>query len=82
LIASNITATAGFYPLSFLGSARHLGRKQTENGDYERVKERLRLALDAAYMGIWDWNILTNQITFRSLRTVVRLNSGTFGSNI
>lgn len=27
-------------------------------------EERLRLALDAAHMGIWDWNILTNQVAW------------------
>ncbi len=30
----------------------------------EESQERLNLALDCAQVGIWDWNLLTNQITW------------------
>ncbi|MBD2083949.1 PAS domain S-box protein [Trichocoleus sp. ST-U3] len=38
-------------------------RKQAEEA-LQQSEERLRLALEAAQMGIWDWNILTNQVTW------------------
>ncbi|MFE1745293.1 PAS domain S-box protein [Coleofasciculus sp. H7-2] len=38
-------------------------RKQAEEA-LRQSEERLRLALEAAQMGIWDWNILTNQMTW------------------
>lgn len=31
-----------------------------------RSEEQLRLALEAAHMGTWDWNVLTNQIAWSS----------------
>ncbi|HEY9729996.1 MAG TPA: PAS domain S-box protein [Chroococcales cyanobacterium] len=31
-----------------------------------RREEQLRLALEAAHMGTWDWNVLTNQIAWSS----------------
>lgn len=30
----------------------------------ENETEQLRLALEAAHLGIWDWNILTNKVTW------------------
>ncbi len=38
-------------------------RRQAEVA-LQESQERLRLALDAASMGTWDWNIQTNQITW------------------
>ena len=38
-------------------------RKQAEEA-LRQSEERLRLALDAAQMGTWDWNILTGQATW------------------
>jgi PAS domain S-box-containing protein len=35
-------------------------RKQAEES-LRRSEERLSLALEAAHMGIWDWNLLTNE---------------------
>lgn len=35
-------------------------RKQVEES-LRQSEERLSLALEAAYMGIWDWNLLTNE---------------------
>ncbi|HAJ63611.1 MAG TPA: hypothetical protein DCP31_33900, partial [Cyanobacteria bacterium UBA8543] len=40
-------------------------RKQTEQALRES-EEQLRMALEAAQMGIWNWNLLTNQITWSS----------------
>lgn len=38
-------------------------REQAQQAQYEST-EKLRLALDAAHMGTWDWNIQTNEITW------------------
>lgn len=41
---------------------------------------QLRLALEAAHMGIWDWDILTNKITWSSgCEQLFGLAPGTFG---
>jgi len=55
-------------------------RRATE--DYERLQtseERLRLALDAGRMGVWDWNIATGEVTWtESLEPLHGLTPGTF----
>jgi len=43
-------------------------------------EERLRLALDVARMGIWDWNIQSNQVTWsHNYEILFGLTPGTFG---
>lgn len=45
--------------------------------------ERLRLALDAGYMGAWDWNLLTGKVTWSpSLEAIHGLAPGTFGGTL
>jgi PAS domain S-box-containing protein len=50
--------------------------------DYETLQgseERLRLALDAGRMGVWDWNILTNEVGWSdNLEEIHGLAPGTF----
>lgn len=42
-------------------------------------EERLRLALDAGHMGTWDWNLLTNSVTWSpGLERIHGLQPGTF----
>ena len=38
-------------------------RKQTEQA-LQQSEQRLKIALKAAEMGTWDWNILTNEVTW------------------
>jgi PAS domain S-box-containing protein len=53
-------------------------RKRAEQALRES-EERLRLALEAAHMGTWDWNILTNHITWSSdPQQLFGLATGTF----
>jgi PAS domain S-box-containing protein len=44
-----------------------------------RSEERLRFALDAASMGTWEWNLVTNAVTWSpTLEKVHELPAGTF----
>ncbi|HEY9664491.1 MAG TPA: PAS domain-containing protein, partial [Allocoleopsis sp.] len=53
-------------------------RKLTEQS-LQESEERLRIALEAARMGSWDWNIVTNQIIWsESLEQLMGLEPGTF----
>ena len=54
-------------------------RKRAERALRES-EERLRLALVAGRMGTWDWNILTNEVSWsRELELIQGLEPGTFG---
>ncbi|MGB6300610.1 MAG: response regulator, partial [Rivularia sp. (in: cyanobacteria)] len=37
-------------------------RQQTEQAQWQEAQ--LRIALEAAHMGIWDWNIITNKVSW------------------
>jgi PAS domain S-box-containing protein len=51
-------------------------------GQLQQSEERLRLALDAGRMGVWDWNLLTNQIKWtENLEPMHGLVPGTFQGN-
>ncbi len=57
------TATASFLPNRHLAVLRDItDRKQVEE-NLRQSEEQLRLALEAAQMGTWQWNVLTNQVT-------------------
>jgi len=71
-----------------LGAAiteRDVARRRA-TADYERLQaseERLRLALDAGRMGVWDWNIATGDVTWtESLEPLHGLAPGTFPGTI
>ncbi|HEY9606210.1 MAG TPA: PAS domain S-box protein [Allocoleopsis sp.] len=58
------TRTAEGVPQQILGTATDVTeRKQTEEA-LRVSEERLRKALEAAHMGIWDWNILTGDMAW------------------
>jgi PAS domain S-box-containing protein len=49
----------------------------------EQSEERLRLALDAGRMGVWDWNIVTNEVEWsENLEDIHGLARGTFGGTL
>lgn len=53
-------------------------REQAQQAQYAST-EKLRLALEAAHMGTWDWNIQTNEITWsNSHEQLFGLATGTF----
>lgn len=62
---------------NLLAAAIH--RHQAE-GDLCESQNRLRLALEAARMGTWEWNIATNKVTWcPRLHAIHGLPDGTFG---
>ena len=53
-------------------------RTRTE-AQARRSEERLRFALDAALMGTWDWNLITNEVVWSdNLERIHGLPPGTF----
>jgi PAS domain S-box-containing protein len=56
-------------------------QKQTEIA-LKESEEHLRLALEAAHMGTWDWNILTNELKWSSRQQqLFGITPGTFAGN-
>ncbi|HEX2914909.1 MAG TPA: GAF domain-containing protein [Chloroflexia bacterium] len=50
--------------------------------DINRIEERLRLAMQAAQMGIWDWNIITDQVEWsESLFDLFAITPDSFEGN-
>ncbi|HJQ83982.1 MAG TPA: MASE1 domain-containing protein [Candidatus Binatia bacterium] len=60
--------------------------RQRAAAEYDRVvvsEERLRLALDAGRMGVWDWNILSGEVTWtENLAPIHGLAPGDFPGTI
>jgi PAS domain S-box-containing protein len=49
----------------------------------QESEERLRLALDAGRMGVWDWNLVTDEVRWTdNLEAIHGLPPGTFGGTI
>ncbi len=72
--------TSPVEPPVLLATVRALLRvRQTEAALRER-EERLRLALDAAQMGTWDWDLRTGMITLSTnFELAAGLSPGAFG---
>lgn len=53
-------------PENVAGTLQHLQQEIAERQQLEIIfkesEERLRLALEVSQMGLWDWNIITNQV--------------------
>ncbi len=49
---------------SVLGIARDITDRKKAEGALVKSQERLKYALDAANDGIWDWNLLSNEVYF------------------
>ena len=75
-----VVATTGLL-LAAAIAERDDARRGSE-ADLQRLQEsekRLRLALDAGHMGVWDWNILTGEIQWSdNLEVIHGLVPGTF----
>ncbi|WP_254722067.1 PAS domain-containing protein [Kovacikia minuta] len=62
-----------------LERVRHTAEQQRIETALQHSEERLRLALNAAQMGIWDWDLQTNQMTWtESNEKLFGLSPGTF----
>ncbi|MCA1994047.1 MAG: PAS domain S-box protein, partial [Coleofasciculus sp. S288] len=73
-----VSLSLTFFGLAYYYLHRQIAKHQRLEANLS--EERLRMALDAASMGIWNWNVLTNQITASShCEQLFGLNPGTFG---
>jgi two-component system CheB/CheR fusion protein len=76
-----VVAVTGLFLGAAMSERNAAERRHAE--DYARLEvgeERLRLALDAAHMGVWDWNLATGDIKpSRSLEAIFGLPPGGFG---
>lgn len=60
--------------------ARDITHQRLAQDALAESEERLRLAMDAGQMGVWDWNIRTNELKWSaSLEPLHGLEPGTFG---
>lgn len=63
----------------YLGYVQNVTERRRMEAALRENDERFRLALEAAHMGSWDWNLLTNQTVWsESLECLVGLEPGSF----
>jgi PAS domain S-box-containing protein len=65
------------------GAAKDITEQKEAEDSLRDGEERLRLALDAGQMGVWDWNTVTNELKWtENLEPIHGLARGTFGGTI
>ncbi|MFW6017824.1 MAG: GAF domain-containing protein [Halapricum sp.] len=50
--------------LGVVGSMRDITERKDKERELRRLKERLDLAVEAAEIGVWDWNVRTDEMQF------------------
>jgi PAS domain S-box-containing protein len=64
------------------GTQRDITERKKIEHELRESEERLSLALEAGRMGIWDWNVLTNDLNWSSqLEPIHGFEPGTFDGN-
>ncbi len=78
LSASLVRDTQG-QPLYFITQIQDITERKQVEAALQESEARLRLALEAAHMGTWEWNILTNEVIYSDqLGPVVGLPRDTY----
>lgn len=66
-------------PMSAICFVFDLSERQRSQQELRESEERLRMSLEAGQMGIWDWNILTNEIKWSdNLEEIHGMRKGSF----
>jgi PAS domain S-box-containing protein len=64
LALGRITRDPTGNPLRLFGTAQDVTEAKRAQEALSASEERLRLALDAAHMGEWEWNMITGEVTW------------------
>ncbi|KJH69982.1 response regulator [Aliterella atlantica] len=65
-----------------LQTSKALTELQAQKQQAELQEKQLRLALEAAHMGTWDWNIVTNEVVYcHQLELIFGFSAGTSHRN-
>jgi PAS domain S-box-containing protein len=78
-MANTITTLLATMRSWFAGDAELAGREQAEE-QWRLSEERLRLATETGKVGIWDWDVVTNKVTWTgALYEIHGVRPGEFG---
>ncbi len=69
-------------PVGFFGTALDISDQKRAEDEWRRSEQRLQLAQQAGRMGVWEWNLLTNDISWsEGIWAILGLEPGSITSN-
>ncbi len=79
---AEFAAKANFLPGRHLSVLRDITKRKQAQQALQTSEERLRIALEAARMGTWDWNLLTNKVSWcANQEALFGMEIGSFDGN-
>ncbi|MFB8791707.1 MAG: PAS domain S-box protein [Potamolinea sp.] len=79
---AEFAAKANFLPGRHLSVLRDITKRKQAQQALKASEERLRIALEAARMGTWDWNLLTNKVSWcANQEALFGMEIGSFDGN-